>query len=259
MNIVATFIANREASKLIQPRESSLHDPPMPAQRGAGVDAFARDPNSNAAITHRLAAARDVVGLVGMQRGRSPSSLTRGLFDRRHGVEERFEGDGIVPVGASQTTGERRAPPVDHKVVLRARFAAIRGVGPSLAAPLFAGMLALSRHARLQSIWSAAPSRSSRAWWRRSHTPAACQSRRRRQQVIPDPQPSSCGSISQGMPLRSTKTMPVKQARSASRGRPPLGLGDSGGKSGSIISQSSSETNGLLMRAGHARPIPWFC
>jgi len=28
--------------------------------------------------------------------------------------------------------------------------------------------------------------------------PCSCQSRKRRQQVIPEPQPSSCGSISQG-------------------------------------------------------------
>jgi hypothetical protein len=40
------------------------------------------------------------------------------------------------------------------------------------------------------------------------HTPASWQSRSRRQQVMPDPHPISCGSISQAMPLRSTKTMP---------------------------------------------------
>ncbi len=32
--------------------------------------------------------------------------------------------------------------------------------------------------------------------------PASCQSRNRRQQVMPEPQPSSCGGISQGIPLR---------------------------------------------------------
>ena len=39
----------------------------------------------------------------------------------------------------------------------------------------------------------------------RSQTPSCCQSRRRRQQVIPDPQPSSFGNICHGIPLRSTK------------------------------------------------------
>jgi hypothetical protein len=54
--------------------------------------------------------------------------------------------------------------------------------------------------------------------------PASCQSRNRRQQVMPEPQPSSCDSISHGMPLRSAKRIPVKQARSGKRGLPPFGL-----------------------------------
>jgi hypothetical protein len=39
----------------------------------------------------------------------------------------------------------------------------------------------------------------------------------------------------------------VKAARSAIRGRPPLGLGRSGGTSGAMIAQSASVTSGLLM------------
>ena len=40
---------------------------------------------------------------------------------------------------------------------------------------------------------------------------------RRRQQVIPDPQPISFRSISQGMPLFSTNRMPLSTARSSIR------------------------------------------
>jgi hypothetical protein len=35
----------------------------------------------------------------------------------------------------------------------------------------------------------------------RSQTPACCHSRKRLQHVIPEPQPISCGNISQGIPL----------------------------------------------------------
>jgi hypothetical protein len=56
--------------------------------------------------------------------------------------------------------------------------------------------------------------RFSRTRWILSHTPVACQSRSRRQQVMPDPQPISCGRYSQGMPVRSTKRIPVKAWRS---------------------------------------------
>lgn len=79
---------------------------------------------------------------------------------------------------------------------------------------------------------------------------ACCQSRRRRQHVIPLPQPSSWGSISQGMSLFKTNKMPVSAARSGMlRGRPPLGRGGSGGSNGATIAQSSSLINSLLMPA----------
>lgn len=42
---------------------------------------------------------------------------------------------------------------------------------------------------------------------------------------MPDPQPISCGSISQGMPLFSTNITPVSAARSSIGGRPPFGRG----------------------------------
>jgi hypothetical protein len=48
------------------------------------------------------------------------------------------------------------------------------------------------------------------------HPPVASCSRR--QHIIPDPHPSSGGSVCQGTPLRRTKTMPVRQARSETRG-----------------------------------------
>ncbi len=69
---------------------------------------------------------------------------------------------------------------------------------------------------------------------------ARCQSRSRRQHVIPDPHPSSCGSSCQGMPLRRTKTMPVRHARSDTRGRPPCGLLGRIGKNGSTRSHRAA-------------------
>jgi hypothetical protein len=75
-------------------------------------------------------------------------------------------------------------------------------------------------------------SQSSKEKWISCQMPASCQSRNRRQQVMPEPQPSSCGSISQGIPLRRTNRIPVKQARSGKRGLPLLGLRGEGGSSG---------------------------
>jgi hypothetical protein len=164
-----------------------------------------------------------------------------------------------VAVSAGQERGERDAAPVDHNMALRAGhplgLAAIRRVGADGFAPLLAGMLAESRLARLQSMRSASPNRSRSSRWSRSHTPASCQSRSRRQQVTPEPHPSSWGSISHGMPDFRTKMIPVKAARFGMRGRPPLGLGGSGGSSGATTAHRSSLTSGLLMPKVYHVPI----
>ncbi len=116
------------------------------------------------------------------------------------------------------------------------------GFGPVVEPPFFALMEALSMQARSQSSRSAYWRCSSKVWWRAFQTPASCQSRSRRQQVTPKPQPISWGSISQGIPDFRTNRIPVKAARLDTLGLPPSGLGGSGGKSGSTLSQSSSDT-----------------
>jgi hypothetical protein len=50
----------------------------------------------------------------------------------------------------------------------------------------------------------------------RCQTPARCHRTSRRQQVLPEPQPISRGSMFQGNPLRSTNRIPVSTARSGS-------------------------------------------
>jgi hypothetical protein len=109
-----------------------------------------------------------------------------------------------------------------------------------------------STTARVQSILPACWSLSSRTSCRRSQTPASFQSRSRRQQVMPLPQPISRGRYSQGMPVRSTKRIPVSARRFSMGFRPGcvrrLFLG--GGSNGSINVHSSSLSIGLAI----ARP-----
>jgi hypothetical protein len=95
----------------------------------------------------------------------------------------------------------------------------------------------------------------SKTWWMSSHTPASCQSRSRRQQVMPHPQPISWGKSSQGMPVRRTNRMPVRVLRLSTglrpgyRNRRRLG----GGRMGSTNDQSSSVT---ISRAMTGPPCP---
>jgi hypothetical protein len=67
------------------------------------------------------------------------------------------------------------------------------------------------------------------------------------QQVMPEPQPNSFSNISQGIPLRRTNRMPLRQARSGKRGRPPCGLGFGDGKRGSITSHKPLGTSAAVI------------
>jgi hypothetical protein len=227
----------------------------MPSQLLAGVGPSPGDARFYALLPERLVAAREIVGLVGVELLGAlprPSRFARRAPDRIDGVHELLEDLRIVDVGGREDYRERYAPSVRNNVALRARFAAIRRVLADLLAPLLADTLAESRDALDQSMRSASPSRSSKTRCNSRHTPASSQSRNLRQHVEPDPQPISFGSISQGMPLLRTKMMPASAALLSMRGLPPFGFGGSGGKSGSIASHNSSGTSSFPMSSSVA-------
>ncbi len=127
-----------------------------------------------------------------------------------------------------------RSATVADQMALAAQLVPVGWIRSRLQPPKTARIELPSTTARDQSISPQRASQSSKEKWISCQTPASCQSRNRRQQVMPEPQPSSCGSISQGIPLRRTNRIPVRQARSGKRGLPPLGLCAEGGSSGSI-------------------------
>jgi hypothetical protein len=94
------------------------------------------------------------------------------------------------------------------------------------------------------------------AKWIRAHTPACCQSRKRRQHVIPDQHASSRGSICQEMPLRRTKTMPVRHARSGTRGLPPFGRRGGIGRNGTTRSHNGSGSSAAAIAFHATSPTP---
>ena len=245
MNVEPAFVSDRQPPKLIEPCEGSLDDPAVTAKLLAGIDTSSGDAWPDLAAVTCVAAAAMVIRLVGVQLVRAPSGSAALARDRRDGIDQRLEGRAVVDVRAGQEKPQRNAAPVRDQMALGAGSASIRRVRPGCRTPFFAAMDELSTQARLQSIRSASCSRRSNSRCRRSHTPAACQSRNRRQQVTPDPHPISAGSISQGMPVRSTNKMPVRAARAVTGGRPPFGLAGGHGSNGSTINHSESGTRGL--------------
>lgn len=75
-----------------------------------------------------------------------------------------------------------------------------------------------------------------------SHTPASFQAAGRRQQVMPEPKPSSCGRYSHWMPVWSTNRIPHNACRSGTRGRPATSFVPGSGSNGSTSYHSSSDT-----------------
>lgn len=234
MDVRTPLIANLKPSEAVQPRMRALYDPAMTAEPLFRLDSLAGDPRRDPSCTQRSLVLSRLVSFIRVQLDRALARTPSRPLDGLDGIHGLLEHRGVIDISCGQLDRERDALSIDNKMPLCALLAAIRWIFPGFFAPPGEGTVEASIEARLQSMRSAWPNRSNKTWWRRSQTPSSCQSRRRRQQVIPLPQPISWGSISQAMPLRSTKRMPVKAARSGTRGRPPLGFGLSGGNNGAM-------------------------
>ena len=128
MDVGSPFVADGQPPVLAQPGKGPFDDPAMPAQPLAGVDALAGDAHADVALGQRPSAARDVVGLVGVQLGGALAPVTVGLFDGRHGIEHLLEDHRLVAVGPGQQFRQRQTAAFGENVPFGARFAAIGGV-----------------------------------------------------------------------------------------------------------------------------------
>lgn len=246
----APLIADAEPAAAKQPGERALNHPPVAPQPLRRVDPSASKARGNAPSPQGATEGRGIVSLVGVEFGGTfarSSWLAPWTDDRGNRVDKGEQLGGVMGVGGREANGERDTIAIHHQVVLGARFASIHRGRSGLLAPFLARTLRLSRLARLQSTAASSPSQLRSRVCNFFQTPASCQSRSRRQQVVPLPQPSTFGRSRQGQPVRNTKMIPPSAARSGTRGRPPFGLGGSSGNSGSMASHRSSETSGSFI------------
>ena len=228
-----------QAAKLIEPCKRPLDDPPPPAQAAAVLGATHRQQRQN---VPRAQAAPDgcrIIATVAVHahwpapgsaafasKGRNRINQSQGLLR-------------VISISAGQADREWDALPVTDQMSFTPTLGAIGGIRTCLRAATDSPHRATVND-RTRPINSGRERASSKAKCIRSQMPSCCLSRRRRQQVIRDPQPSSFGNICHGIPLRNTKRIPVRQARSGTRGRPPFSCGDEAGRSGSMRSHSAS-------------------
>src|SRR6478672_4826883 len=248
MDVVALLIANTKTTLFEQPGEHALDDAAIPTQATPVFRVAFGNQRLDATRAKGLANLRfGIVSLVTEHFLGPATASTARLLDGRDGINQRNGLLRIVDVRGSVDQGQRCAFAIGGHVPFRPVFPAIGGIRASLRPPKTARTEQLSKIALDQSISPANPSSSNSSRHTFSQTPAACQSRRRRQHVMPLPQPISCGRYSQPQPVLNTNKMPVSARRFSIGGRPPLGLGFVGGSSGSIRSHNSSVSSGLAI------------
>jgi hypothetical protein len=223
--VVASLVADGDPMMASEPSRRAFHHPAMPSQRLGSVDAAPGDARLDRAPAQRPSAVPEIAALVGMEPGRSPLRSAHPVADRRHGIDRRFEQAAVGDVCRAEADGKRDAPGVGNEMALRPGATEIGRIGAGLLAPLVAGTQALSTQASFPSMALARPRRSSRTRSSLSQTPAACQPRSRRQQVMPDPRPIACGSISKAaLPHKddAAQHRPVRNRRSGAFRLRPL-------------------------------------
>ena len=247
MDIVPALIAHPQAPHLVDPRVGALHDPAMPTQPLLRLDAGPCDARSDAESAQAPAVLARRVGLVRMQFAGPIPGRSAGLLHVGHRIQQGEQLVGVVDVGSRQTLGKGQALSVDEKMMLTTRLRSVRRVLAREGPPFDARTLEESIEARLKSTWPRCPNSLSSTRCNCSNTPARVHCSRRRQAVIPDMPNCFVGSISQGIPVRSTKTMASKAARSSTGGRPGFFFFLGTGSSGATCSHSASGTRSRAM------------
>lgn len=254
------LVADGEATELVDPSEGSLDNPSMLSQVFAAIDAASCDTGRDGPGSQIVSTTLEVVTFVGMQFVGSPSRASAALAHGLDGIDHCGEDFAVMSVCAGQNDGERDTGPVDQNVAFRAGLAAIGRVRADRVAPFLAATDEESTEARDQSIPSARLSRSSMWRWIRSHAPASCQARSRRQQVMPEQPATSNGRRSQGTAVYSTNRMPSSASRASTGGRPPFGRARSTGSNGAISAHKSSGRSFLAIRQARQNMVnKWFC
>ncbi len=245
MNVRSFLIANSQAPVLMQPRQSTFDYPPRLAKTTSMIGSSLPNHRLDQPLSQLAMMNLRIIRRVTLKDIWSFTGPTPLATDGRYGIHQRQHLRHVVAVRLRDM--DRKGNPLSfgNDVVFRPLFAAVRRVRPRFGPPKVARTEELSITARLKSILLLPRNLLNNTLWMASHTPAFCQACKYRQQLIPLPHPNSWGSISQGMPLFSTKRMPVRARRGSIGFRPGYFLrrGFGGGRTLRICSQSPSGIN----------------
>jgi len=248
VDVIASFIANTKAAILVKPRKAAFYHPPIYPKATAIIGSSLSKLRRNSPLTKCSAMWLAIITTITEDTVWTLKRSANLTGNGWNAVNQRQQLCDIMAIGPGQLYRQRDTIGVRYQMVLRALLAAIRGVWACFCPPKTARKDAESTITREKSIWSDCRNLLSKTLWILSHTPAFCQSRRRRQQVIPQPQPISKGRSSHPMPVLSTKRIPVNTSLSGTGLRPGYrNLRFFFGISGSMICHNSSSSIAFAM------------
>jgi len=253
MDVVSFFITNPKPPILVQPGKTSLDNPAINSQAAAVFSSAFGQHRDNSFFPQLTAMVFAVIATISQQAIRFFDGSANLTGHRVNRLYQRYQLRHIMTIRAGHPDGQRNPLSFRYQMVFRTFFATIRGIGAGFCPPKTARTEAESTIALEKSIWSACRNLFSKRRWISSQTPASCQSRSRRQQVIPLPHPISWGKSSQPIPVLRTNRIPVNAARSGTVLRPGYRKRRFRfGMTGSIISHNSSSNIGFAMSRLHA-------
>lgn len=214
--------------------------------RGVALGEHRRDALLAQPLTLRFA----VVTTVALNTLRTKLGTTESSAQhQRDRFDQRLQLRHVVDVRRSHLRRQWNALGFGQDVMFRPCFGAIGWIRANFGPPKTALTDELSTKALDQSSLPSPCSNESMTWCNIAQTPAACQSRSRRQQVIPEPHPISRGKSAHAVPVLRMNRMPVNALRSSIGWRPGnrFRRGFGGGNNGCTISHNSSDTIGFAI------------
>jgi hypothetical protein len=211
----------------------------------------AGDMGGDAQVAELAPVGIEVVAAVGEQLPGPAGGPAAAAADRRDRLDQRDELGDVVTVAAGEGDRQRDTAGVGDQVVLGTGPGPVHRGRPGVAPPLSARTCEASTAHRPRSSLPAARSSASSTSCSAGQTPAAVQSRSRRQHVTPEQPHTLGGSWFQAIPVLSTNTIPASAARSSARLRPGYRYRRGGwaGSSGATRSHSPSGTRSSITAA----------
>ena len=248
MNFRTFFITNSKTSVLVQPRNCSLNNPTIYPQTAAVFGSTFCQNRLNTFLSKFLTTRFGIISPVSKNTVGFAAGPTSFTCYRGDTIDQRQQLCNIIPISTGQFYRQRKPVSVSYQMMFRPLLAAVRGVWAGFGPPKTALTEEESTIAREKSIWSVLRNLFNKVRCILSHTPALCQSRSLLQQVIPHPQPISCGRSSHPIPVLSTNRIPVKASLSETGFRPGyLNLLFFFGIIGSMISHNLSSSINFAM------------